>query len=223
MTTAKAKSRRAKALKFDWGESSGRRGLAHYPEARAFVQTFPPPRGFSVDAFDAWAEEMAIYERPLKSITRDDPRWLKHLERRARLKTILNEAGGHARLIADGLQPFAILIVKPGVTWEVLPSHDAYKDARLLKPVDLATTYMRRRVASLLQAANWEVAPVFALEMAREMFLDITHMEKDVHTTVERIIEKYGRLEARLVQALKSGRPVKSLQPYLSIDEMEAQ
>jgi hypothetical protein len=108
------------------------------------------------------------------------------------------------------------MILKAGVVWEVLPPHEAYKDHRLLKPADDVAHTMRLRISHLLQAVDWRGRPAWWMEFARELFHDITDAEKDMHMLVECIFDRYGRLEARLPQAVQSGQTIRSIQDLMS-------
>jgi hypothetical protein len=119
-------------------------------------------------------------------------------------------------MIAEGLPSFSIMVLRAGVVWEVLPPHEAYKDYRLLKPVDDAARTMRLRIRHLLQAVDWRGRPTWWMEFARERCHAITDTEKDMHMLGERIFDRYGRLEARLQQAVRSGQTIRSMQDLMS-------
>lgn len=207
-----------------WGRARLFRGLAYHEHAKAFVTRWPPPTTFSVKAFDDFAAERGIYQRP-EVKDHHDPLWLGHIHRRSAFKAHLNTAGAHSRMTDDDSTPFFIMVFKRGETWQVRFLHETYRDPRLLKPVHDAMHTLRRRITHLLQGMNWrdERLPEWEIEFATELFYDIVDSEKDVDKIVERIITRYSRLEARIRKAMQSGKKLRSIHQIIQQEKQRDQ
>jgi hypothetical protein len=182
-----------------WGQANPRRGATHEDTARSFVTRFPVGTTLSAEEFDEWAQSAELLKTPV-STRRDTDAWKAHLQRRHELKYSINQAGSHPRMDT----PFVIEVVAQGV-WEVRAPQVAISRNKMLDRVESLTKTKRKKLAYLMQSADWSILPPHERAFAEALFDDIEMFQEQLNLSARALSSKFSKLENRLRRAVECG------------------
>lgn len=188
-----------------WGEAGKTRGRANMQLAIDFVRDFPIGTRLDAADFDAWAERHGLLTVPPNYAAKDSDAWKAHLMRRHEQRYRINRGGSHPRLREEGSTPFSLDTITQGI-YEVRAPHDAAAHSEIPSKVARFFDTKRKRLAYLMQSADWDVLPPYERILAEAIFDDIDGFRDDVQNNSTRITSKIAKLEGRIRKAIDVGQ-----------------
>jgi hypothetical protein len=181
------------------GKENPRRGSGNEHVAAIFIRDNPIGTRLTPAQFDEWAVRQGLLMLP-DNVSRQSDFWKAHLHRRHELKTRITRASTTRRMNI----PFVIESLGGG-QWEVRSPEKAIVLSRVGRRVDTLVQTKRRKLAYLMQSADWLNLPPWERDFAEALYDDIDSYAAITDLHGQDLDRKFDNLRRKLEAYEKSG------------------
>lgn len=187
--------------------ANARRGAEYRDDAIAFAQLYPVGVTLTWDEFLDFAIGRGIIDSASlptegEAADKQSNAWLAHLQRRHQIRSKLNKASAHPKLIPHG---GAFIIEPSGGGLVVRSTTQALAENDAPRRIASLATSKRRKLEYLIQSTDWSQLPPHERGLAEVLRDDISDWVDMVNLRAEQLERKFTNLGHQLNKLVELG------------------